>query len=110
MPVFKLFRAPEWQAFEAEGRSAGAPIDLRDGFVHLSTAAQVEETARLHFAGVEGLMLVALDEARLGPDLRWEPSRGGDVFPHLYRELRAADVLWAAPLPLVDGQHRFPPL
>jgi uncharacterized protein (DUF952 family) len=109
MPVFKLFRAPEWQAFEAEGRSAGAPIDLRDGFVHLSTAAQVEETARLHFAGVEGLMLVALDEARLGPDLRCEPSRGGDVFPHLFRELRASDVLWSAPLPLEDGRHVFPP-
>lgn len=110
MPIYKIFRAPEWEDFESQGRSAGAPVDLQDGFVHLSTAAQVEETARRHFAREEGLVLLALDEGRLGPDLRWEPSRGGDLFPHLYRELRASDVLWSAPLPLEDGRHGFPPL
>ena len=110
MAIYKILRAPEWEAFQAAGRSAGAPIDLRDGFVHLSTAAQVEETARRHFAGEAGLVLVAVDEARLVPELAWEPSRGGDLFPHLYRELRAEDVLWSAPLPLEDGGHRFPPL
>ena len=110
MAVFKIFRAAEWEAFQAAGRSAGAPIDLRDGFVHLSTAAQVEETAARHFAGEAGLVLLAVDEVRLVPELRWESSRGGALFPHLYRELRAEDVLWSAPLPLDGGRHRFPPL
>jgi uncharacterized protein (DUF952 family) len=110
MAIYKIFRAPEWEAMQAAGRTAGAPIDLQDGFVHLSTAAQVEETAARHFAGLDGLVLVAVDEARLAPELRWEPSRGGDLFPHLYRELRMDDVLWAAPLPLEGGRHAFPPL
>lgn len=111
MPVFKIFRAPEWAAFQAAGRTAGAPVDLRDGFVHLSTAAQVEGTAARHFAGEDGLVLLAVDESRLGPALRWErsPSRGED-FPHLYRELAIADVLWSAPLPLAGGRHVVPPL
>lgn len=108
MPVLKILRAPEWAAFEAEGRFAGSPLDRADGFVHLSTPAQAEETARRHFSGEEGLWLVALDETRLAPELAWEPSRGGDLFPHLYREMRAEDVLWSAPLPLVDGRHEFP--
>ncbi len=110
MAIYKIFRAPEWEAMQAAGRTAGAPIDLQDGFVHLSTAAQVKETAARHFAGLEGLVLVAVDEARLAPELRWEPSRGGDLFPHLYRELRLDDVLWAAPLPQEGGRHAFPPL
>lgn len=110
MPVYKLLRATEWAAFSAQGSLVGSPLDLADGYVHLSTALQAEETARRHFAGEEGLRLVAVDEARLAPDLRWEPSRGGDLFPHLYREMRASDVLWSAPLPLVDGRHEFPPL
>ena len=110
MAIFKILRAPEWEALQASGRSAGAPIDLQDGYVHLSTAQQVEETAARHFASEDGLILLALDEARLGPDLRWEPSRGGALFPHLYRELREDDVLWSAPLPLEGRRHRFPPL
>lgn len=110
MPVYKLLRAAEWAAFTARGSLAGSPLDLADGYVHLSTAAQAEETARRHFAGEEGLMLVALDDARLAPDLAWEPSRGGDLFPHLYRAMRAEDVLWSAPLPLEGGAHVFPPL
>jgi uncharacterized protein (DUF952 family) len=110
MAIYKLFLGTEWEAMQAAGRTTGAPIDLRDGYVHLSTAEQVEETATLYFAGVEGLVLVAVDEARLVPELRWEPSRGGQLFPHLYRELRAEDVLWSAVLPLEGGRHRFPPL
>ena len=110
MAIYKIFRGPEWEAFEAAGQSLGAPIDLQDGYVHLSTAEQVEETAARHFAGAEGLVLVAVDEGRLGGDLRWEPSRGGALFPHLYRELRMSDVLWSAPLPLEGGRHGFPPL
>ena len=110
MAIYKIFRAPEWDALQAAGRTAGAPIDVADGFVHLSDASQVEETARLHFAGVEGLVLAAVDDGRLGPDLRWEASRGGAPFPHLYRDLRLDDVLWSAPLPLRDGRHALPPL
>jgi len=110
MLIYKLLRADEWATLQAQGETAGAPIDVADGYVHFSTAAQAQATADKYFAGVVGLMLLALDPATLGPGLRWEPARGGDLFPHLYGPLRMADVLWAAPLPLTDGQHRFPPL
>ena len=110
MAVYKILRASEWEAFQAAGRTAGTPIDLQDSFIHLSTAAQVEETAARHFVGVPDLMLLAVDEVGLAPELRWEPSRGGALFPHLFRELRAEDILWFAPLPLDGGRHRFPPL
>ena len=110
MLVFKILRASEWDALRGEGRSAGAPIDLTDGYIHLSKAEQVVETAAKHFAQAEGLQLLALDADALGDALPWEPSRGGALFPHLYRELRLADVLWREPLPLVSGQHVFPSL
>ena len=110
MLIYKLFRADEWADLQAKGESFGAPIDLTDGYVHFSTAAQAAETAAKYFAGVEGLVLLALQSDHLGPELRWEPARGGALFPHLYRPLRMADVLWSAPLPLVDGVHQFPPL
>ena len=110
MPIYKIFRAPEWEAMQARGHTAGAPIDLTDGYVHLSTAAQVEDTAARHFAGEHGLVLLAVDDAVMAPDIRWEPSRGGQLFPHLYRDLRLDDVLWSAPLPWEGDRHRFPPL
>jgi uncharacterized protein (DUF952 family) len=108
MLIYKIFRAAEWAALQAEGQSLGAPVDLADGYVHFSTAAQARETAAKHFAGEDGLVLLALEADALGEALRWEPSRGGALFPHLYRELRLSDVLWHRDLPLVDGQHRFP--
>ncbi len=86
----------------------GAPIDLSDGYIHFSTAAQAAETAAKYFAGVEGLVLLALESDTLGDALRWEPSRGGALFPHLYRPMRAEDVLWDAPLPVLGGAHVFP--
>jgi uncharacterized protein (DUF952 family) len=110
MPFYKIFRAPEWEAFAARGRTAGSPADLADGYVHLSTAEQVEETARRHFAGEDGLVLLTLDKTRLEPSLRWEPARGGQLFPHLYRELAIEDVIHWQDLPLVEGRHLFPPL
>lgn len=110
MAIYKIFRASEWEEFRAAGRTLGAPIDRHDGYIHLSTAAQVEETAARHFEGEEGLMLLAVDEAGLVPELKWEPSRGGALFPHLYRELRSEDVLWSAPLPIEGRRHGFPPL
>lgn len=106
--IYKLLRGPEWAELRAAGESAGAAVDLADGYVHFSTAAQVAETAAKHFAGVEGLMLVAVQEERLGATLKWEPSRGGALFPHLYREMRLSDVVWAQPLPLVGDMHQFP--
>ena len=104
MLIYKIFRTAEFQAFSQSGRSAGAPVDLADGYIHLSTAAQVPGTLARHFAGVDGLHLLALDTETL-TDLRWEPSRGGDLFPHLYRDLLASDILWSRPLPLGPGGH-----
>ena len=108
MPVFKIFRRPEWDAFRAAGETAGAPVDLADGFIHLSTAEQVAETAARHFAAESDLVLVAVDEERLGAGLKWEPSRGGALFPHLYRPLRLSDVIWDKSLPLGATGHIFP--
>lgn len=108
MLIYKIFRAPEWQALVAEGHSTGAPIDVSDGFIHFSTAAQVVETAAKHFTGADALYLAGLDSDALGEKLVWEPSRGGALFPHLYRSLQLEDVLWSKPLPLWQGQHVFP--
>ncbi|WP_204113813.1 DUF952 domain-containing protein [Shimia biformata] len=108
MKIYKIFRGPEWAALRSDGETLGAPVDIADGYVHFSTAEQAAETAAKHFAGEEGLFLLSLETDRLGDDLRWEPSRGGQLFPHLYRKLRLEDVEWAQPLPLVDGKHQFP--
>ena len=108
MIIYKIFRAPEWAALQDEGRSAGAPVDLADGFIHFSTAAQLRETAARHFAGAEGLILAAVAAGALGDGLKWERSRGGAQFPHFYGILTRAHILWAAPLPLENGAHRFP--
>ena len=98
-----------WRASEQSGQFAGSPVDARDGFIHFSTAAQVRDTAARHFAGVGGLLLVAI--ASHGLDLRWEASRGGDLFPHLYGELPLSAVRWTLPLLLgPDGTHVFPNL
>ncbi|GHC47685.1 DUF952 domain-containing protein [Neogemmobacter tilapiae] len=108
MLIYKIFRRPEWDAFKAAGETQGAPIDLTDGYIHISTAQQVAETAAKHFATESDLVLVALDDAALGPALKWEPSRGGALFPHLYRKLSMADVVWDKSLPLGATGHIFP--
>jgi uncharacterized protein (DUF952 family)/uncharacterized protein (DUF1330 family) len=108
MQVYKILRAAEWDALRDAGETAGAPVDVADGFVHLSTAGQLAETAAKHFAAEEGLTLLALEEAALGPALRWEPSRGGALFPHLHAPLRLADVAWHTPLPVGPGGHVLP--
>lgn len=105
--IYKIFRAEEFEAFVATGRTAGSPDDARDGFVHFSTGAQAEETASRHFAGEDGLMLVCVDAGSLAEFLKWEPSRDGELFPHLYRDLRIEDVTFARELPLADGRHVF---
>ncbi|MCA8965404.1 MAG: DUF952 domain-containing protein [Planctomycetes bacterium] len=108
MLVYKILRANEWAALQADGELAGSPVDLTDGFVHLSTAEQAEATAARHFAGERDLWLLAMSAEVLGESLRWEPSRGGALFPHLYRALRLAEVSWAKPLSLEQDVHRFP--
>lgn len=108
MLIYKIFRSPEWADLRDNGETQGAPIDITDGYVHFSTAEQAAETAAKHFTGEDGLMLLALYSEALGEALKWEPSRGGALFPHLYRSLKLDDVAWSKPLPLVDGTNQFP--
>ena len=109
--IYKICSAELWREAERTGLFRGAPLDERDGFIHFSTAGQVAETAARHFAGAADQVLVAIDAAQLGEGLKWEPSRGGDLFPHLYGVLSLQAVLWAVPLPLgPDGRHVFPEL
>lgn len=106
--VYKIASADEWRAAQESGRFTGAPVDLADGFIHFSTAEQARETAAKHFAGRDGLCLLALESSQLGDQLKWEPSRGGQLFPHLYRAFETGEVLWAKPLPMrADGSHDF---
>lgn len=108
MLIYKILRTTEWARLEEQGKTCGAPIDVQDGYIHLSTGSQAAETAAKHFAGENDLWLLALDSETLGRTLKWEISRGGADFPHLYRELKMSDVLWAVPLPLENGKHQFP--
>jgi len=109
--IYKICHAAAWQAAERAGEFAGAPIDLADGYIHFSAADQVAETAAKHFAGQRDLVLVAVDTDALGAALKWEPSRGGARFPHLYGTLPLSAVHWIKPLPLgPDGRHVFPKL
>jgi uncharacterized protein (DUF952 family) len=107
--IYKILSASEWRAAEQAGAFRGSAVDLKDGYIHFSTAAQAVETAAKHFAGQSDLVLVAVDADTLGPALKWEPSRGGALFPHLYGTLPVAAALCVEPLPLgADGRHVFP--
>lgn len=108
MLIYKIFRTDEWAALDRDGATSGAPVDIADGFVHFSTAAQARETAAKHFAGEDGLFLLACNTDAMGDDLKWETSRGGALFPHLYRDLTRDDVVWVLPLPLGSDGHEFP--
>jgi uncharacterized protein (DUF952 family) len=108
MVVYKIVATQEWAAAETAGAFTGAATDHADGFIHFSTAEQVPETAAKWFGGRGDLTLAAIDAEALGDDLRWEPSRGGALFPHLYRALPMSAVVWSRPLPLgSDGRHVF---
>jgi uncharacterized protein (DUF952 family) len=109
--IYKICERALWRAAEETGLFRGSPVDERDGFIHFSTAAQLAETAAKHFAGATDLILVAADGATLGPALKWERSRGGDLFPHLYAALPLSAVLWVRPLATAaDGRHALPEL
>lgn len=108
-PIYHMCRRDEWQAAQAEGEYPGSSQDVADGFIHFSTAGQVRESAAKHRAGQTGLLLLSVDPEALGAALKWEPSRGGQLFPHLYGPLPVVAVLRADPLDLDDaGRHRFP--
>jgi uncharacterized protein (DUF952 family) len=109
--IYKICEDVLWDEAEHAGVFRGAPVDARDGFIHFSSATQVRATAAKYFAGADNLMLIAVDADALGDALKWELSRDGDLFPHLYGELPLAAVLWARPLPLgIDRRHVFPEL
>jgi uncharacterized protein (DUF952 family) len=109
--LYKICPAVLWRQAEGNGIFRGSPDDLRDGFIHFSTAGQVAETAAKHFAGQDNLLLIAVDTARLGDKLKWEPSRGDALFPHLYGDLDVTAAVKVMPLSLgPDGRHRVPPL
>jgi uncharacterized protein (DUF952 family) len=106
--IYKIAPKALWAEAEQAGVFTGAPIDLADGYIHFSTAEQARETAAKHFAGQSDLVLAAIDADELGGQLKWEPSRGGELFPHLYRALRMDEVKSVRPLPLKpDGAHDF---
>lgn len=109
--IYKIMGHAEWAAAEIAGVYDGSEHDRRDGFIHFSTGAQAAETAAKHFAGRDDLLLLTIDAAPLGEALKWEPSRGGALFPHLYAALPLSAVAEVRELPLgADGTHSFPPL
>lgn len=107
--LYKICPRGIWRQAVEKGVFEGMQVDFRDGYIHLSSGAQVAETAARHFAGQEDLLLIAVDALRLGEALKWEPSRGGALFPHLYGSLAMNAVLLAEELPLgPEGLHMFP--
>jgi uncharacterized protein (DUF952 family) len=108
-PIYKVMTEAAFEQSWSQGRFDGSADDARDGFIHLSAAHQLEGTLASHFAGQAGLVLLAVDAGRLGAELKWEASRGGALFPHLYAPLDLAAVLWVEPLALgQDGAHLLP--
>jgi len=109
--IYHMCRRAEWQAAERAGVYRGSSQDAADGFIHFSTATQVEASAAKHRAGQDDLVLVAIEPSALGAALKWEPARDGALFPHLYGALALERVRWARPLPLGPaGRHVFPAL
>ncbi|MEQ1549159.1 MAG: DUF952 domain-containing protein [Chakrabartia sp.] len=97
--AYKILTADQWAQFQADGVFTGAPIDIADGYIHMSTTDQVEETMAKHFAGQTGLVVASIDLTPLGEAVKWEASRGGALFPHLYADLPMGAVLNVAVTP-----------
>ncbi len=109
--IYKICDQEAWRAALAAGQYRGSEVDERDGFIHFSTAEQLAETVAKHFVGQTNLMLVAVDGDALGAHLKWEPSRGGALFPHLYAALPITAVRWSRPLPdETEGRRLMPEL
>ncbi len=107
--IYKIAPIDDWQSAVSAGVYEGSDHDRRDGFIHFSTRGQLSETADKHYAGMTGLCLVAVAASRLGDALKWEPSRNGYLFPHLYGPLPLSSVLWVCEFPLLpDGRRRIP--
>jgi uncharacterized protein (DUF952 family) len=106
--LYKIMPKQEWETAQANGLYEGSEVDRRDGFIHLSASHQVRATAQKHFSRKTDLLLVSVVEEALGQSLKWEVSRGGDLFPHIYGALPLSAVSEAIPLPLVNGTHKFP--
>lgn len=106
--IYKLFKKNEWETLKEDTETSGAPIDIKDGYIHFSTEKQLKETAKKYFTGVEDLFLAAIDETKLGKDLFWEPARNNDLFPHLYRKLKLSEIVWCKRLFLKNDLHIFP--
>jgi uncharacterized protein (DUF952 family) len=107
--IFKVISSDQWSLAKEEGEFLGAAIDLVDGYIHFSTAGQLRETVEKHFAGASNLLLLGVEVESLGDALKWEPSRGGALFPHLYRPLAIESVVMTAEMPLgEDGVHAIP--
>ncbi len=110
MLIFKIMGKNAWQAACRLGTYDGSADDRRDGFIHLSAREQVAATAAKHFAGRCDLVLIAFRADELGEQLKWEPSRGGALFPHFYGRLATDKALWIRELPIRDGEHILPAL
>ena len=109
--IYKICPAILWREAERDGTFRGSASDIGDGFIHFSTAEQAVETAAKHFAGQYDLLLISVAISKLGDALKWEPARGGALFPHLYADLDLTAVIRVDSLPLgPDGRHKFPPL
>lgn len=109
--IFKIAPIGEWANAEVAGRYNGSAVDIRDGYIHFSTAAQIVDTLEKHYAGLDNLVIVAVDADELGEALRYETARGGALFPHLYAPLPMSAILWVKPLVLkADGSHVLPDL
>jgi uncharacterized protein (DUF952 family) len=108
--IYKILTTDQWNTLQSTGEFAGAPIDIQDGYVHFSTEAQLQTTADKHFQGQTGLFILAVDAEDVEADLKWEPSRGGDLFPHLYSTMKLDQVLWARPVQSSGDQHHLPDL
>ena len=106
--LYKIMSRQEWETAQANGLYEGSGVDRSDGFIHLSASHQARATARKHFSGIVDLLLVSVAEEALGQSLKWEVSRGGDLFPHIYGTLPLSAVAEVIPLPFVNGVHQFP--
>ena len=107
MQIFKILLPHEWRNLQRDRQTAGAPIDVKDGYIHFSTAAQLRETAAKHFTLEKEIFVLAFDTDQMDGTLKWEVSRGGELFPHLYGHLNIRTVLWHEAVKLKDGWHQF---